>query len=96
MRGERAAGTLVHAGDRDLLEAHEIGEREGLRVQHQSIDCQGPVFPRDARHPEVTEDDCVLDARESVMHPMRGKREAAEELVRIELGAVHGSPFRLV
>jgi hypothetical protein len=40
----------------------------------------------------VTENDCVFNAREPILHLMRSERNAADELVRVKLRADHGSP----
>jgi tRNA(Phe) wybutosine-synthesizing methylase Tyw3 len=58
-----------------------------------SVNHQRPIFARDARQSEVTENDCIFNSREPILHLMRGEWNAADELVRVKLRAYHGSTF---
>jgi hypothetical protein len=43
----------------------------------------------------VTENDCIFNSREPILHLMRGEWNAADELVRIKLRAYHGGLFHV-
>jgi hypothetical protein len=62
-------------------------------MHDQSVDRQRPTFARDARQSEMTENDCIFNSREPILHLMRGEWNAADELVRVKPRAYHGAPF---